>query len=69
MLANHDQNNVLEVFKASSKLYVNVKLELSLKQEVLWLSAWLDRSKLRLDRSKLGQIAFLQIRPTQPYLF
>ena len=25
----------LEVFKASSKLYVNVKLELSLKQEVL----------------------------------
>ena len=59
----------LEVFKASSKLYVNVKLESSLKQEVLWLSAWLDQLKLRLDRSKLGQITFLQIRPTQPYLF
>ena len=59
----------LEVFKASSKLYINVKLESSLKQEALWLSAWLNRSKLRLDQSKLGQIAFLQIRPTQPYLF
>ena len=59
----------LEVFKASLKLYVNVKLESSLKQEALWLLAWLDRSKLRLDRLKLGQIAFLQIRPTQPYLF
>ena len=59
----------LELFKASSKLYVNVKLESSLKQEALWLSAWLDRSKLRLDRSKLGQNAVLQIRPTQPYLF
>ena len=50
----------LEVFKASSKLYVNVKLESSVKQEALWLSAWLDRSKLKLDRLKLGQIAFLQ---------
>ena len=59
----------LEVFKVSSKLCVNVKLESSLKQEALWLSAWLDRLKLRLDRSKLGLITFLQIRPTQPYLF
>ena len=50
----------LKVFKTSSKLYVNVKLESSLKQEALWLSAWLDRLKLRLDRLKLGQIAFLQ---------
>ena len=57
----------LEVFKANSKLYVNVKLESSVKQKAMWLSAWLNRSKLRLDRSKLGQIAFLQIRPTQPY--
>ena len=59
----------LEVFKANSKLYVNIKLESSLKQEALWLLAWLDRSKLRLDRSKLGQISFLQIHSTQPYLF
>ena len=59
----------LEVFKTSSKLYVNVKLESSVKQKALWLSAWLDRSKLRLDRSNVGQIAFLQIRPTQPYVF
>ena len=56
----------LEVFKASLKLYVNVKLESSLKQEALWLLAWLDRSKLRLDRLKLGQNVFLQIRLTQP---
>ena len=48
----------LEVFKISSKLYINVKLESSLKQEALWLSAWLDRSKDRLDRSKLGQNVF-----------
>ena len=56
----------LEVFKASSKLYVNVKLESSVKQKALWLSACLDRSKRRLDRLKLGQIAFLQNFPTQP---
>ena len=59
----------LEMFKANSKLCVNIKLESSLKQEALWLSAWLDRSNLRLDQSKLEQIAFLQIHPTQPYLF
>ena len=59
----------LEVFKVSSKLYVNVKLESSVKQKAVWLSAWLNRSKLRLDRSKLEQIAFLQNFPTQPYLF
>ena len=35
----------LEVFKSNSKLYVNVKLESSLKQEALWLSAGsIDRS-------------------------
>ena len=59
----------LEVFKANSKLYVNVKLESSLMQEALWLSAWLDRSKLRLDRSKLGKIAFLQIVQLSPICF
>ena len=32
----------LEVFKASSQLYVNVKLESSGKQKAVWLSAWLD---------------------------
>ena len=59
----------LEVFKVSSKLYANVKLESSGKQKAVWLSAWLDRSKFRLNRSNVGQIAFLQIRPTQPYVF
>ena len=48
----------LEVFKASSKFYVNVKLESSLKQEALWLSAWLDRLKLRLNQSKIGSEVF-----------
>ena len=59
----------LEVFKASSKLCVNVKLESSYSKEALCLSAWLDRSNDRLDRSKLGQNAFLQIRPTLQICF
>ena len=57
---------IKKVFKTSSKLYVNVKLESSVKQKAVWLSAWLDRLKLRLNQSKLGQIAFLQNFPTQP---
>ena len=42
-----------------------VKLELSVLQDLLCKSVWLDRSRIRLDRSKLVQIVFLQKFPTQ----
>ena len=59
----------LEVFKANSKLYVNVKFESSVKQKAVWLLAWLDRSKLRLDRSKLGRSLFCRIFQLSPICF
>ena len=43
-----------------------VKLESSVLQDLLCKFAWLDRSKIRFDRSKLVQIVFLQNFPTQP---
>ena len=43
-----------------------VKLELSVLQDLLCKSVWLDRSRIRLDRSKLMQIFFQQKFPTQP---
>ena len=66
LLANHDQNNVLEVFLVKLNVVILCKVGIELKQEALCLSAWLDRSKDRLDRSKLKQNDFLQIFPTQP---
>ena len=42
-----------------------VKLESSALQYLLCKSARLDQSKIRLNRSKLVQIVFLQIFPTQ----
>ena len=48
------------------KVYLCVKLESSVLQDLLCKSAWLDRSRIRLDRSKLVQIIFLQNFTTQP---
>ena len=42
------------------KVCLSVKLESSVLQDLLCKSVWLDRSKIRLDRSKLVQIVFLQ---------
>ena len=58
MLANHDQNVLVFVLDLL-KVCLYVKLESSVLQDLLCNSAWLDRSKIRLDRSKLVQIVFL----------
>ena len=43
-----------------------VKFELSVLQDLLCKSTCRNRLKIRLDRSKLVQIVFLQNFPTQP---
>ena len=58
-MANHDQN--LESRFRLLKVCSFVKLESSELQDLLAKSARLDRSKIRLDRSNLGQINFLRI--------
>ena len=50
------------------KVCLSVKLELSVLHDLLCKSTWLNRLKIRLDRSKLVQIVFLQNFPTQPKL-
>ena len=65
VLANHDQNVFVFVLDLL-KVCLYVKLELSVLHDLLCKSAWLDRLKIRLDRSKLMQIVFLQNFPTQP---
>ena len=50
------------------KICLCVKLELSVLQDLLCKSAWLDRSRIKLDRSKVMQIVFLQKFSTQPKL-
>ena len=64
MLANHDQN-VFSLVLDLLKVCLYVKLESSVLQDLLCKSVWLDQSKIRLNRSKLVQIVFLQIFPTQ----
>ena len=59
VLANHDQN--LESRFKLLKVCLFVKLELSELQDLLAKSARLDQSKIRLNRSNLVQINFLQI--------
>ena len=51
-----------------SKCVFCVKLESNALQALLCKSARFDRSKIRLNRSKLVQIIFLQNFPTQPKL-
>ena len=48
------------------KVCLHVKLESSILQDLLYKSVWLNRSRIRLNRSKLVQIVFLQNFPTQP---
>ena len=57
MLANHDQNILVFVLDLL-KVCLYVKLESSVLQDLLCKSAWLDRSRIRLDRSKVVQIFF-----------
>ena len=52
MFANHDQNVLVFVLDLL-KVFFYVKLESSVLQDLLCKSAWLDRSKIRLDQSKL----------------
>ena len=66
MLANHDQN--LKSRFRLLKLCLCVKLELSNCKKLLFNSTRLNRSKIRLDQSKLVQIIFSAEFPTQPKL-
>ena len=52
MLANHDQNVLVFVLDLL-KVCLYVKLESSVLQDLLCKSAWLDRLRIRLDRSKV----------------
>ena len=63
MLANHDQN-VFSLVLDLLKVCLYVKLESSVLQDLLCKFVWLDQSKIRLNRSKLVQIVFLQNFPT-----
>ena len=56
MLANHDQN-IQSKFRLL-KVCLCVKLESSVLQDLMCKFAKLDRSKTRLDRSKLMRIFF-----------
>ena len=50
------------------KVCLCVKLELSVLQDLLCKSVWLDRLRIRLNQSKLVQIIFLQNFSAQPKL-
>ena len=52
MLANHNQN-VLVLFRLAQSMCFYVKLESSYCRNLLCKFAWLDRSRIRLDRSKV----------------
>ena len=52
MLANHDQN-ILVLFKLSQSICFLCKVGIELLQDLLCKFAWLDRSRIRLDRSKV----------------
>ena len=55
MLANHDQN-VLVLFRLAQSICFLCKVGIELLQNLLCNSVWLDRSRIRLDRSKDMQI-------------
>ena len=65
MLANYDKN-VLVLFRLAQSMWLYVKLELSVLQDLLCKSDWLNRLKIRFDQLNLVQIIFLQNFPTQP---
>ena len=53
MLANHNQN-VLTLFRLAQSICFLCKVRIELLQDLLCKSTWLDQSRIRLDRSKLG---------------
>ena len=53
MLANHNQN-VLILFRLAQSICFLCKVRIELLQDLLCKSTWLDQSRIRLDRSKLG---------------
>ena len=65
MLANHDQN-ILVLFRFAQSIYFLCKVGIELLQDLLCKSAWLDQSRIRLNRSKVVQIVFSAEFPTQP---
>ena len=67
-MANHNQNVLVFVLDLL-KVCFYVKLESSVLQDLLCKFAWLDRSKIRLDRSKLMQIFFCRIFQLNPSPF
>ena len=67
MLANYDKN-VLVLFRLAQSMWLYVKLELSVLQDLLCKSDWLNWLKIRFDQLNLVQIVFLQNFPTQPKL-
>ena len=64
MLANHDQT--LEFRIRLLKVCLLGSWNRVIGENYCSLSVRLDRSKIRLDQSKLVQIIFLQNFPTQP---
>ena len=59
-------NTVFSLVLDLLKVCLIVMMELCVLQDLLCKSTWLNRLKIRLDRSKLVQIVFLQNFPTQP---
>ena len=59
-------NTVFSLVLDLLKVCLSVKLELSVLPDLLRKSTCLNRLKIRLNRSKLVQIVFLQNFPTQP---
>ena len=54
-----EANTVFSLVLDLLKVCLIVKFELSVLQDLLCKSTWLNRLKIRLDRSKLMQIVFL----------
>ena len=52
MLTNHDQN-VLVLFRLAQSIRSLCKVGIELLQDLLCKSAWLDRSRIRLDQLKV----------------
>ena len=68
LLANHDQNNVFSLFWTCSKLVYCCKVGLNYCRIKKIVSTFFDRSKLRLDQSKIRPDVFFCKFPTQPYV-
>jgi len=65
MLANHDKK-FLVLFSLAQSIYFLCKVGIELLQDLLCKFAWLDQSRIRLDRLKVVQIVFSVEFPTQP---